>query len=369
MKILKQLVFLFSLIPILGVTQTIDDNRYKGINVGHETRVLESEINTKQYKLYINLPAHYKEHTDKSYPVFYMLDGQWDFATMVSIYGSLSYDRLIPDFIIVGISYAGDDPDYGRLRANDFTPTVLPNINNTGDAAQFTNVLRKEIIPFINDNYRTSPKNRTLAGTSFAGLYTHYVLFNANDLFSNYIICNPTYWYDNELPYKHESDYYKIHKRLDANVYLVSGSLDDVDRHNRMAKQIDSRAYKGLNFKDNIVEGFGHSSAKADGYSRGVLHSFAIKKVKLPKEELERYTGVYEIAPGQEVSIIIHNEHLAIDSFNGATNIPVYATADDSFSLQGSFRAFEFNTDAQGDITSLTVEVHNNTMHTLKKLE
>lgn len=369
MTFLKNTLILLLFTSYFCIAQTENKDRYKGINVGHETRILDSKINEKHYKLYINLPANYNENTDKTYPVFYMLDGQWDFSTMVSIYGSMSYDGLVPDFIIVGISYAGDNPTYGALRTNDFTPTILSRVENSGDAKKFTTVLRNEIIPFIDKNYRTSPENRTLAGTSYAGLYTHYALFNSNNLFYNYIICNPSYWYDNGWVYKNEQRYYENNQTLNANVYLVSGSLDAVSAHHSMVKQIISRRYQGLNFKNSIVKGFGHSSAKAEGYSKGVLHSFKIKKVELPEKTLQKYIGIYKMDTGQEFSIITHNKHLAIQEFMGEKNIPIYAISNNKFSLNGTFRAFEFNTNEHGEIITLTIQTGQNDVHVFKRIK
>lgn len=347
--------------------KTTAESRYKGINVGHETRFLDSKINSKNYKLFVSLPDTYHKDKDKKYPVLYLLDGQWDFTIAVPAYNTIKYDGLAPKIIIIGISYGGASPNYGDLRANDMTPTKLPRIKGSGDAKKFTEVLRKEIIPFVEKEYRASNENRTLMGTSFAGLYTHYVLFNSPDLFHNYIICNPTLWYDNELPFKYEKKYYKNNKALNVNVTLICGSLDDVKRYEKMADQIKKHNYEGLNFLATIENGFGHNSSKPGGYSKGILHSFKIRGISIPKEVLRKYTGDYELFPGQAITIHIHKEHLAIKEFQGQTNIPIYAISEDEFSLMGTYKAFDFNTNEEGKVTSLTVENNNGTVN-LKKI-
>ncbi len=338
-------------------------------NTGHKIETLDSKINNKSYKLFVNLPDGYKPEENKKYPVIYILDGQWDFATAVAAYSTSQYDGLLPKAFIIGISYAGKDPNYTNLRANDMTPTKLPQITDSGDAKLFTEVLRNEIIPFIDKGYKTTSTNRTLAGNSFGGLYTHYALFNASDLFQNYIICNPSLWYDNELAFSYENEYYKNNKTLNANVTLVWGSLDDVKRHEKMANQIKSHNYKGLNFRSFIEEGFGHNGAKPGGYAKGFLHSFKIKGISIPEKELKKYIGNYELATGQEISLIIHEGHLAIKEFQGQTNIPIYTIAKDKFSLLGTYRTFEFNKDENGQVTSLTVEPNTDYIVTLKKIK
>jgi len=352
--------------------QETSESRYRGMNVGNQTRILKSKINTKNYKLYVSLPDSYSYKKEKNYPVLYMLDGQWDFAHMVSIAGIVKYDGLAPELIIIGVSYGKEDgknANYSTLRSNDMTPSIIEQVHNSGGAKQFTKVLREEIIPFIDKEYRTSEENRTLAGTSFGGLYTHYALFNANDLFHNYIICNPSYWYDNEWSYKNEENYFKKNNSLNANVYLVSGSLDNVKAHDKMAKQIKSRNYKNLNFESHISEGFGHGGAKAEGYAKGLLHVFKIRGITLPKEQLQKYTGTYEIRPDQRVSLIIHEGHLAIKEFRGDVNIPIYTISENKFSLEGRYRTFEFNKNDAGKVISITVETDPNRFVTVNKVE
>lgn len=364
-------IFFFCFVLISSFSNSQEKHvkpQHKGINIGHQIKNLDSKINSKNYKLFINLPNGYSKNKDKKYPVIYLLDGQWDFSILVPTYNTLKYDGLTPNVIIVGISYAGDSPNYTDLRANDMTPTSLPRIKNSGDAKKFTEVLRKEIIPFIDKKYRTSNKNRTLAGTSFAGLYTHYVLFNSPDLFHNYIICNPSLWYDNELPFKYENDYYKNNKTLNANVALVWGSLDDVKRHEKMANQIKTHNYKGLNFLTSVEVGFGHNSTKPACYAKGILHSFKIRPITLPKKQLKKYTGNYELTPDIVITLIIHKGHLAVKEFKRQTNIPIYSISEDEFSLLGTYRAFKFNKDEKGNIAGLTTEV-NKKLVTLKKVK
>ena len=346
----------------------IDESRYKGINTGNETRILESKLNNKDYKLYISLPKNYDEDINLSYPVLYILDAQWDFTSMVSSQKFLNSDRLIPELIVVGISYAGENPNYSSLRTNDLTPTVIPERKNSGNAKLFASVLRTEIIPFVEREYRASDNRRTLAGNSFGGLFTNYMLFHYTDTFDNYIICNPSFWYDRELSYTFEENYFKDNKKLNANVILISGSLDDVERHDKMAKQIESRKYAGLNFKFSVVEGFAHSSTKSIAYAKGVLHSYKITPIKLDEKKLLKYTGNYELAPGKSISITINNGHLAIEEFDGFVNIPIYAVAEGEFSIWGTYIPFDFNKNDDGDITGLSTE-YNDVPITLKKIK
>src|SRR5512147_529982 len=69
---------------------------------GTEVRQLESAKTGRDYDIYIRPPDDYAKSGDKKYPVLYVLDGQWDFKLLDSIYGGLYYDGFVPEMIIVG---------------------------------------------------------------------------------------------------------------------------------------------------------------------------------------------------------------------------------------------------------------------------
>ena len=79
-----------------------------------------------------------------------------------SIYGGLLYDGFIPEMIIVGITYSGDNADYGALRSMDYTPVHDVFIPGSGDAPKFLAFLKEELVPFVENNYHTYPSQRFL---------------------------------------------------------------------------------------------------------------------------------------------------------------------------------------------------------------
>ena len=209
-----------------------------GVEIGMEMRFLNSAINNNHYKLLINLPDSYSKDSTRTFPVLYTLDGQWDFTNLVNSYYSIHWDGFIPDIIIVGITWAGKDPNYELLRRYDYSATYVDTIPSTGGGEIFLNVLRKEIIPFIDREYRSDKKNRAIAGTSMGGLYTHYLLYHASDIFNGFIMCDPSIWWDNDNPFNYESDFARSHKTLNARVFMASGEYDGTVRFQKMVAQI-----------------------------------------------------------------------------------------------------------------------------------
>jgi hypothetical protein len=66
-------------------------------------------------------------------------DGYGYFSAAYAAYGSLSYDKTIPEAMIVGLDYAGDNLDYFSMRDDDLLPMMpLPSAGrsqSTGAAA------------------------------------------------------------------------------------------------------------------------------------------------------------------------------------------------------------------------------------------
>src|ERR1044071_10147045 len=81
-----------------------------------EVRTLPVNAAGRHYALFVGLPASYATEPNKRYPVVYVTDGYWDFQKITAIHGPLVYDRYAPEFITVGMGYAGENPNFGELR-------------------------------------------------------------------------------------------------------------------------------------------------------------------------------------------------------------------------------------------------------------
>src|SRR5436853_327354 len=192
---------------------------------GSEVRSLKSSNTGRSYDLYIHLPAGGAQDKEKKYPVLYVLDGQWDFKLLDSVYGGLLYDKFVPEMIIVGITYAGDNPNYDALRAMDYTPAAESRNPGSGDAPKFLAFLKKELVPFIETNYRADPAHRILMGSSLGGLFTLYAMFTEPTFFSGYISASPAVPYGDRFAFKQEAEYASKHHELPARLFLDRKSV------------------------------------------------------------------------------------------------------------------------------------------------
>jgi predicted alpha/beta superfamily hydrolase len=243
-----------------------------------EMRQLDSPATGRSYAIYIRLPDDYVQDRSKSYPVLYVLDAQWDFKMLDSIYGGLLHDGYIPEMIIVGIAYAGDNPDYAALRSMDFTPVQDVFLKGSGDAPKFYAFLTEQLIPFVETNYRAVPSQRVLMGGSFSALFTLYAMFTRPTFFNGYIASSPIVTYGNRFSFKQEAEYASEHKDLPVRLFVGVGGEKDVTKPvEEFLNILEKRNYASLEMETRIIEGEGHASNKPETYNRGLRFVFQKK--------------------------------------------------------------------------------------------
>jgi predicted alpha/beta superfamily hydrolase len=216
-----------------------------------------------------------KVQKDKKYPVLYVLDGQWDFKLLDSVYGGLLYDKFVPEMYIVGITYAGADPNYDVLRAMDYTPVAETGRAGTGDGPKFLSFLRTELLPYIEQNYAADPHARILMGSSLGGLFTLYAMFTDPMLFSAYVSASPAVPYGERCAFKQEAAFASSHHQLNTRLFLSVGEIEPLAAPvKEFAKIITDRNYQGLKLETRVIAGERHSGVKPEAFNRGLRFVF-----------------------------------------------------------------------------------------------
>jgi predicted alpha/beta superfamily hydrolase len=240
-----------------------------------EVRQLHSTATGRDYDIYVRLPDAYAQEQDKSYPVLYSLDGQWDFKMLDSIYGGLHYDGFVPELIIVGITYSGEDADYGTLRATDYTPVSDPRFGGFGEAPKFLAFIKDQLIPFIEANYRADASQKMLMGSSFGGTFALYALFSDPALFNGYLAASPVVPYGNNFAFEQEAEYARSHGALPVRLFICVGEVEELRWSvERFMQVLRERNYTGLELETRTIAGEGHSSNKPEAYNRGIRFLF-----------------------------------------------------------------------------------------------
>jgi len=242
---------------------------------GTEIRQITSANTGRGYDLYIRLPNNYDPSRAAGYPVVYLLDAQWDFKMVESIYGCLVYDGFVPELIIVGITYSGKDADYNALRAMDYSPVADKNFKGSGDAPKFYKFITEEVFPLIETEYHVDPSRRVLMGSSFGGTFTLYAMFLDPTLFMGYIATSPVIPYGSGFAIKQEIEYARTHEDLPARLYLGVGEVNDFTQPvENFVQMLKDRSYPSLSLDFRVIEGAGHSSNKPEVYTRGLKFVF-----------------------------------------------------------------------------------------------
>ncbi|GJM31265.1 MAG: hypothetical protein DHS20C18_02660 [Saprospiraceae bacterium] len=192
------------LILIIGLTFLFQKYAYSQTNPNiqflQKVGVLDSlySENLKESRnFFVQFPANYSENENKKYPVVFILDGEVLLPTVNNVHSFYS-GGYMPEMVLVGISNADN-------RTRDLTTSEIkekygmPFNEKNGEAANFSNFIETELIPFIENKYPVT-NFRTLIGHSYGGLFTLYTLINHPQLFSNYLAIDPSLdWDDQKL--------------------------------------------------------------------------------------------------------------------------------------------------------------------------
>ena len=246
--------------------------------IGTEFIQLHSIATNRDYEISVVLPASYDKSTEQFYPVLYMTDAQWDLSLVESIRGKSNYDRVMPEFIIVGISYPGENVNYGALRGRDLSPTNDGiDVTGSGDAPKFLNFIEQSIIPRVESDYRINPNQRVLGGASFGGLFSLYAMYEKPELFQSYISLSPGVSWDSGYIFRKDNSYAAQNIPLQCRLFISYGSSEYTEFMKNIVlfqKKIAERKYNGLKLLNYTIEGERHGSANVEGWARGLRWAF-----------------------------------------------------------------------------------------------
>ena len=183
--------------PLLGTPTVSQGQQAQDLTIGERFTVY-SKVLDEDRTVLIALPKGYR-HSDARYPVLYVLDGEFFFyqaQAAVQFLSECTYIRThpIPRMLVVGIVNVD--------RNRDFTPTHAPvqgelRYPTSGGAEKFLKFVQSELIPLIDDRYRTQPY-RVLSGWSFGGLFTVHTYLNSPESFSAYLAISPSLWWEQD---------------------------------------------------------------------------------------------------------------------------------------------------------------------------
>lgn len=225
---------------------------------------IQSEILKQNKMVFIYLPNNYST-SDKLYPVHYITDGP---ATSNMFYNLLhlhSSAGNMPEGIVVGLS----------------SDNRGVNLHIKKEGKKYLKFIEKELIPFINKNYRTN-SFKSINGHSLGAGFAIYAFFNKLDIF-NLCIAGSPFPLNGLLT--NMSNNYDSDELLNKR-YLFSsiGTKNDIGQQQFLAfrDRISQYNYQFLESSFRINSGENHISNIAVNFQKGLESFYSNWKFSLP---------------------------------------------------------------------------------------
>ena len=252
----------------------VDTRFLQGLGGSHYLQV-ESETVGRDFHVYVMLPDGYEENADQAYPTIYVLDGGNLYPLLVSYYGYLNFGQEVPDAIIVGISYGSDTFSGGNYRSTDYTAPSEER-DYWGGAGNYQTFLSDELMPLVENNFRSQPHRRVIFGQSLAGQFVLYTALTEPNLFWGHIASNPAL--HRNLPFFLQAHGTANDEAEPSRLFVASASHDD-EQFRIPARQwiehwsdVDDTPWE---LEIAILEGHTHMSAPPASFRQGMRWLFS----------------------------------------------------------------------------------------------
>ncbi|NQX86290.1 MAG: esterase [Flavobacteriaceae bacterium] len=229
-------------------------------------------------ELKIQLPRNYTENTDKSYPLFVVLDGDYMFEAVVGNVDYYSYWEDIPEAIVVGINQV-ESRDRDCLYSEQ---NSLPMDSGT----KFFEFISIELIPYMNRNYRLA-EFRVAVGHGDTANFINYYLLKDSPLFNAYINVSPFLAPDmlQYIPERLQEVQSKVFYYMATSNNDLKAVMEDAEvLHNSLSK-LDN---KNLLYEFDSFDGPSHYSNPAHALPNALESIFFVFQPISKKEYKER---------------------------------------------------------------------------------
>lgn len=270
--------YLFSVLIILLTIH------FTEAQVKYET--IESSKLGETRQLKIQLPRGYEKNTNKTYPLFVVLDGDYMFEAVAGNTDYYSYWEDMPEAIVVGVNQFEKRYDDCLYSEQNSLPV------ETG--ASFFEFIGFELIPHIEKKYRVG-NFKTAVGHGETANFINYYLLKPQPLFNAYIVISPELA-PNMLDYIPEQlgklqskiFYYLAHTNNDAKSIREMTTVLNTD-----IAAIDN---DNLHYNFNSFEGPTHYSVPAHAIPNAIENIFSVFQ-PISKKEYKEVILELEISP------------------------------------------------------------------------
>lgn len=250
-----------------------------------------SDILDKSQGLLIYTPPSYDYNKSQSFPVLYVVDGDYNFhylTGLIELWSNIS--TSIPEMVVVGIS-GGDTAAYRKMMKPPLRPELSQDeaaYDDSGRADVMLQVLKKEVMPFINKHYRTNDFD-VLGGHSIGGLFVTYAAVHEPALFDRFIAVSPSLWWQDQIMKPHVENELENSPDKARQLYMTLANEQGMGVHGFVemvqAKRRDDFKFQFKHFPDET-----HGSVGLSSYQWALFDIF--KPVRLEERYFEDATAV-----------------------------------------------------------------------------
>jgi predicted alpha/beta superfamily hydrolase len=293
---------------------SINEFKTEPISVGYSFK-FHSDILNEDRIVMVSLPDDYSSSM-KTYPVLYMPDGQWHFIHTTQAVGNLSGQGFIPKMIIIAVQTLDN-------RSRDLAASMEPDGKLGGGANIFLRFMKKELIPFIEKNYRTYPY-RILSGSSFGGIFTTHAFLDNPEYFNAYLAYSPTMWWEDGYYIKNIEKLLSERSDLKTYFYLDVANEGMGMGVNALAKVFADKAPKSFKWKFEEYPDEIHETTAYKATFNGMKFIFSDWK----PEKINFTVSGYILKPGDSLTITLNTTlptHYTLDGSIPTLNSPLYS--------------------------------------------
>ncbi len=273
--------------------------------------------------LKIHLPKSYSKDSIGNYPLTIVLDSEKLFDLYVANSSLFEKKDKVPEQIIVGVHISKTKyKDVGFIKENS-----LP----TESSSQFYRFLRDELLPYIEDNFKTSPF-LSIVGEGLAGNFITYFLKEKEPIFNSYIVINPMFGQD--IVSLMSSYYLKRYEARDNTFYFYvsdgpQNNSKKQERINGLGFFFKKNTIKNFHFKsDSLTRSPSNLSAISEAIPRGLSAVFE-KYSAISEEEFNK--NIKDLSPPDAI-LYLENKYLDIEFLFGTA---IKIRQKDIFAIEG----------------------------------
>lgn len=251
-----------------------------------------SSILGEDREVLIALPEGYAESAAR-YPVLYVLDGRQNLPHVLGSVDVLTRTGGIPPTIVVGIT--------GTDRDKDYSTSAVASVPTSGGGAKFLSFIEQELLPFVDQHYRTMPF-KAIEGHSLGGALVTHALLTNTDLFDAYIIMSPALWWDERDLLARAKSFFQSRTSLPKAVFLGIGAQDGYEMREDLAKLaaiVDEANIPDVRLAHSEFDQEGHMSAPLQINYFGLKHIYG--DMNPPNATVETFDADVFIAHEQRI--------------------------------------------------------------------